>query len=307
MSIDGALGSIQSITNTIGGAANTVTRIAADLGGLGGAGGMGSAGVYWMQQLRAASYRGVPFGVMGGSGKFGRRNAVHEYPFRDTVWVEDLGRSARRINMTGFLVEDAAYGGVSNVISQRERMIAASEGPGDGELVHPTLGRMTVSLIDFSTEEKWDQGRVFELTFSFIESGKRIFPSVATSTGDAVEVSCKAADYAASADFVSSTASLLKQGAAVVSKAVSTAAAWGRQAQRLVNDATNLYHMVGTLKGSFGRFAGGGGLGGIAAAAGAISGVANTVPRLIALGSMARTAVSSAVSNLSSTASGLGS
>jgi len=297
MSLDSALGALQSITTTIGTGVNTVMRAAGDLGGgLGGAGGAAS----WTKQLRPASYRGVPFGVFGGNSKFGRRNAVHEYPFRDKPWVEDLGRAARRISVSGFLVGD-------DVIQQRERMIAASENPGDGELIHPTYGRLTVSLIDFSTEERWDQGRVFEVTFSFVEAGQRTFPSVATSTKDAVTMACTAADAAVKTDFISSATSTLKQGAAVVGQAVSTAAAWGRQAQRLANDATNLFNMVGTLKGGFGRFSNGSGISRVAVAVGALSSISNTVPGLIALGSVARSTVSRAVSGLSSIASGLGS
>lgn len=296
MSIDSALGAVGSITTTIGSAANTITRVGADLRGALG----GGAPASWFGQLRPASYRGVRFGVLGGSSKFGRRTVVHDYPFRDTVWVEDMGRAARRISVSGFLVGDDA-------IAQRERMIAAAETPGDGELIHPTLGRLKVSSIDFSSEERWDQGRVFQISFTFIEAGERIFPSVETSTGSAVKAACKAADVAASADFVSKVGAALKQGAAVAAQAASTAAAWGRQAQRLANDATNLYNMVGTLTGSLGRFSKGGGIGKFAAVAGTLSSAGTTIPKLIGLGSVARTSVSGAISKLTSIGSGLGS
>lgn len=287
MSIDSALGAVQSITTTLGGAANMLARISTDLGGK-----STSAGASWVDQLRPASYRGVPFGVLGGSGKFGRRNAVHEYPFRDTAWVEDMGRAARHINVSGFLVG-------ADVIAQRERMIASAEASGDGELIHPTLGRMLVSLISFSTEEQWDHGRVFKVEFSFIEAGRREFPAVQTSTKDAVSVAADAANAAAKKDFIGAVGAALKQGAAVVAQAASTAAAWGRQAQRLANDATNLYNMVKSLPGQLGRF---NGASGIVAAAGSI----NSVTGLIAAGSAARGAVSIAIDKLSSAASGLG-
>lgn len=307
MSIDTIFNGIQSVTSTIQTGINTVTRTAADLG----LGGVGSSGTYWKDQLRPATYAGVPFGVLGGSIRFGRRNAVHEYPFRDTVWVEDLGRAARRINMTGFLVENGAYlkkiPSPTSVIAQRERLIAACESALDGELVHPTLGRLKVSNLSVSAEERWDQGRVFELNFSFIESGKRIFPSVATSTGDAVSLASTAADVAASADFGSAVGDTIKQGASVVSQAVSTAAAWGRKAQKLANDATNIFNMVGTLKGGFGRYFGGRSIGGLTKAVSSLSGAATSVAGLIALGANARNAVSAAVSKLSTFAAGLGS
>lgn len=295
MSIDSALGAVGSITTTIGSAANTVARVGADLGVVNAA-----AAASWFGQLRPASFRGVPFGVLGSSGKFGRRNAVHEYPFQGTVWVEDMGRAARHIGVFGFLVGDDA-------IAQRERLIAAVETSGPGELIHPTLGRLRVSTIDFSSDERWDQGRVFQVSFTFIEAGERVFPTVATSTGDAVAAACKSADAAASGDFASSVGTALKQGAVVAAQAASTAAAWGRQAQRLANDATNLYNMVGTLQGSFGRYAKSGGIGKFAAGKGAGAASATTIPKLIALGSVARVSVSRAITKLTSTGSGLGS
>jgi prophage DNA circulation protein len=286
MSIDNALDSVKSLTNTISTGVNTVTRAAADLGLTNIAGGA----KYWMDTLRPASYRGISFGVFGGESHFGRRNAVHEYPYRDTAWVEDLGRQARRIVMGGFLVGD-------DVIAQRERMIAACEAAGDGELVHPTLGRLTVSLLDFSTVERWDQGRVFELNFVFIEAGRRTFPSVETSTADAVKAECNITDAATGADYAKGTVDAIKNGAAVVKQAVSTAAAWANKAQKLANDATNLYNMVGRLKGNNGRFFGG---------RGGVSGSISSIQGLIAAGSVARVRVASAASSLSSIAGKLG-
>ena len=294
MSIDGALGAIGSITTTIGSAANLVKRV----GGDSGAAAAGAAP--WFSQLRPASFRGVPFGVLGGSGKFGRRQVVHEYPFRDTVWVEDLGRSARHLNVSGFLVGDDA-------IAKRDRLISAIETAGDGDLMHPTYGQLRVSVMEFSTEERWDQGRVFMVNFNVIESGQRVFPSVATSTGSAVKTAAKAADVASATDFASKVGASLKQGAVTAAQAASTAAAWGRKAQSLANDATNLYNMVGTLTGSVGRYAKSPAIGKFAVVAGAVASAETTIPRLIALGSSARTSVTSAIAKLTAAGSGLGS
>jgi prophage DNA circulation protein len=282
MSIDNAMDGVRSLTNAVTTGVNTVTRATADLG----LANIAGQGKYWMDQLRPAIYRGVRFGVFGGESHFGRRNAVHEYPYRDTAWVEDLGRQARRVTMGGFLVGD-------DVIAQRDRMITACEAPGDGELTHPTLGRMTVSLIEFSSVERWDQGRVFELSFVFIEAGRRTFPTVATSTGDAVSAEAAAADAAVAGDFAAGVSDALKHGAAVVKQAASTAATWANQAQRLANDATNLYNMVGRLSGSNGRFFGG--------RSNATKSVA-TVAGLIAAGATARTQVVNAATALASIA-----
>ncbi len=52
----------------------------------------------WSDQLLPASFRGVPFGVLGSRSRFGRRLAVHEYPYRDRpgprTWAGPPGGSA---------------------------------------------------------------------------------------------------------------------------------------------------------------------------------------------------------------------
>ena len=45
----------------------------------------------WFEHIHPASFRGVPFAVVSAEGVFGRRRAVHEYPYRNTARVEDRG------------------------------------------------------------------------------------------------------------------------------------------------------------------------------------------------------------------------
>ncbi len=221
----------QGLSNTVAGVQSTLTR----LGG----------GSFW-EQLRPASYRGVPFVTVGGNLKVGRRNAVHEYPLRDVVWVEDLGRMPRRLLVQGFLIGD-------DVIAQRERLIAACEAPGAGQLVHPTLGRLTLNVLDVDIAEHRERGRVFEFNFTFIEAGKRIFPSAQTDTQGLVALAANNAVLAAAADFVFGAVTALQAGAAVVSGAVSTATAWTAATLGFARDASSLINLVSTLPGSFGR------------------------------------------------------
>ncbi|MFX9939048.1 DNA circularization N-terminal domain-containing protein, partial [Acinetobacter baumannii] len=58
----------------------------------------------WRDQLRPASFRGVPFHVTQATGTFGRRSVTHEYPFRDLPYVEDLGRRARTLRIEALLL-----------------------------------------------------------------------------------------------------------------------------------------------------------------------------------------------------------
>jgi prophage DNA circulation protein len=165
--------------------------------------------------------------------------------------------------------------------------VGAVEG---GELVHPTLGRMTVSLVDgVSCAERWDRGRVFELAFSF-EQGKRIFPNSAVDTQSAVSAAADKAKAAAKSNLIAAAAGALKSGLAVVGQATSAVSSWAQSAQRLVNDATNLYHFVQTMPGEFGRMFG--------SNATRSAGTAATVDNLVAQGAANRAKVAVAAGSL---------
>lgn len=259
----------------------------------------------WFQELQPAKFAGIPFGVTGGQVRVGRRNAVHEYPNKDEVWVEDLGRSARRITLVGFLVEGARYGGAISAIQQREQMIAVLEAPGKNTLVHPTLGSLQVATLDASFTERKDLGRVFELSLSFIESGERVFPSASQDTTSLVAQACTAADAAAGADFLALASTSLPSGEAVVTLASQTASSWGSKALSLASDATNLMNLAGSLPGSFGRFLGANLKGITGLIPGGVASAFSTVSSLIAAGAAAREAVSTAFGSLMSAAGGL--
>jgi prophage DNA circulation protein len=296
MSIDSFLGGVTSLTNQVQTGIGTVSKAGADVGRLLGEGASAAA------RMRQASFRGVPFVVLTGDSSFGRRNVIHEYPFRNSVWVEDLGRSARRFDVHGFLVGD-------DCIAQRDAMIAACErrDDGDSKLVHPTYGELTVTLVGrLRVTERWDKGRMFELAFSFIESGKREFPATGTAAGAIVSTKAQEADVAASADFKTRAAAALKAGASVVQQAVNATTKWTATARRLSNDATNLVNMVSTIGGAVGRFANGRNIGGLSSKPSTASSTA-TVADLVAQGSAVRTAVSAAIAGMSSSAAGLSS
>jgi prophage DNA circulation protein len=163
---------------------------------------------------------------------------------------------------------------------------------------------MQVSVLASSAEERWDKGRVFELNFEFITSGRRMFPGVATSTVSAVSLSCTAADEATASDFSFSVVDAIKYGAAVAGQAVSTAMAWQRKAQRLSNDATNLLNMVSSLGGNSGRYAGGRTVGGLTGSPKSTTST-NTTADLVAQGSANRASVATAGTSLTNNAAAL--
>ncbi|MDB5604105.1 MAG: circularization family protein [Bradyrhizobium sp.] len=287
MNIGGGAGAVLGTASGIG---NLAQSLAARLGG---------TALSYQEQLRPASFRQMPFVSLGGESGFGRRNAVHEYPKRDTPWIEDLGRAARRFQVIGYLVGD-------DVIQRRDVMIQMCETKDDGELIHATLGRRTVSILDFRTIERWDKGRYFELQFDFMEAGQQLFPTSASSSSNAISSAISALGLSAAADFASRVLTAIAKGASVVGMAVSTALTWYTNAKNLVGDARNLVRLVFALPGNFGRFAGSATVPTFSKYQGPPTQAAGvTTADLIAQATVNRAAVSSAAVSLGSAATGL--
>ena len=286
MSIASGVGAVLGSSSGISNLANS---LAARLGG--------SAGTYF-QQLKPASFRSVSFVSLGSASTFGRRVDVHEYPYRDKPWAEDLGRATRHFEVSGYLVGD-------DVIAQRDTLIAACELDGMGTLMHPTFGELDVTLIQFRTIERWDKARYFELEFEFVEAGQKVFPSSFTGTGNALLTAVLGANAAAALDFASRALSTLSLGAAVLGAVVSTANSWYTFAKNVVVDARNLFRLLTDLPGDFGRFAGASSVPAFSTT-GEVAHQSNTVASLTALSVSNRAAVTAAGAELAGAAAGLG-
>jgi prophage DNA circulation protein len=188
----------------------------------------------WADALQPASWRGVPFAVRSSQVHWGRRVAVHEYPFKDDVWVEDLGKGTRVVNFNGFLIGD-------DVFDQRDEMLAAAETPGPGDLVHPSLGSLSCNLTAFSAGERWDLGRVVEIEFSFIESGQDqpLFPGTTVDTQDEVDQAAFEADSAIVSDYSDDVSAPIEAGPDVTTAAKGTVTDFSKQAVSKVNDGSS--------------------------------------------------------------------
>jgi prophage DNA circulation protein len=224
----------------------------------------------WTESLHKASFRGVPFAVYGGEARFGRRGALHEYPGRDKPYVEDMGRSTRRIRMTGFLVTDSIIYGGGNVLAQRDALVGAAERPGPGALMHPTLGALKVSVPDqgLSVTERWDMGRYFEISFTFIESGDRYFPTITTSTGSLLDKLAAALGLSSVLDFarkviggvtavINAVEGVIKFGKAIVGMVMGVIADFKVLVGRITHDVRSITSLGSLLTGDFGRYANG--------------------------------------------------
>lgn len=246
---------VGSIGGGVGGVASAASQLASFLAGP-------TAGSWW-GSLRQASYGGVPFAVVESGTHFGTRNAVHAYPFRDEVWIEDLGKLPRRFEIVGFLVENpVAYDAfVQPVIAQRNQMLEVCES-GLQTLVHPTFGTINnVACLDAQASESVDHGRVIMVRFTFMRSGAQGLPSVTTDTTTLLGTLAKDLGLSSAYDFVRGVATEVQKGAAVVQSAVSTVVGWYQYAESGLNDVKSLFNAVSTLGGNLGRFAGAGNAG----------------------------------------------
>ncbi|HEI6850137.1 TPA: DNA circularization protein [Yersinia enterocolitica] len=221
--------------------------------------GSGGDSWQWSEHLHPASFRGVPFAVISAEGVFGRRQAIHEYPYRDTAWIEDLGRATRRLTIRGFLIQSSGLYNAPDVMTQRDSLIAACEMPDAGTLVHPTLGEMTVSIPEsgLRLNEGAESGRVFEFTLTIIESGLRVFSI--TSSADAVS-SIQSSWFGLASKSVATFIATVKGEIRSVTQTIrtlkSTAAFWVNMVNSTTSEATNLGNMLRSTLGRdrYGRF-----------------------------------------------------
>lgn len=268
-----------TVTGQIGQLASNYTTLGS--GYLAAARGLGA----WAATLQQASWRGIPFAVRASLIRRGRRVAIHEYPFRDDVWVEDLGRGTRMVSFSAFLIGD-------DVFAQRDAMAAAAETAGSGSLVHPSLGAMTATLVEFSAGERADLGRVVEIEFSFIQGSQDqpLYPTTVISTQSAVGAASTSGLASFASDFQTDISSAVAVGYSAIQGAIGSVVGFAAQivgtpqallllgetvaslpaavvsvvlsaagsVLGLVNDAGITFGAVAGLVGVYGRYAGGG-------------------------------------------------
>ncbi len=208
-----------------------------------------------MGLLQAASFRGVPFKVVAAQVKKGRRLALHEYPFREGGWAEDMGRALRTYSFSGYLIGDIAP--VMQLLLDN-----AIEAQGPGLLIHPTLGAIQVAVLSAATSVRKDRMRVIEVAFEFVEQGGSIFPSMAIATVVAVLAAADSALTAAGSDLGTSVAPAAAIGPAVTAEGSAVVGSFAGSVALAGGDPTAIVAMAVALpvtdpSVSYGRYGGG--------------------------------------------------
>ena len=237
---------VLNVAGSIGGLANAVSNL------------FGPAAGSWQASLQTASFGGVKFGVNAATTRGGRRNAVHTYPYRDEIWVEDQGKLPRKFQIHGFLIENSLIYGGGGVVAQRQAMLEVCETAGPQTLVHPTFGTVkNVNCLDFEINERKDLGKVFEFSLTLVVSGAQKYPTTTTSTTDALTTAASALRAQSLLDYAKTAIAAIQKGAAVVQQVVSTAVGYYQMAVGFVNSINQIFNAVTGLVGNFGSLFGG--------------------------------------------------
>ncbi|MBM9401543.1 DNA circularization N-terminal domain-containing protein [Gluconacetobacter azotocaptans] len=196
------------------------------------------------------SFRGVPFAVVGSGGQNGRNFSVHRYPFRDTVWAEDLGKAPRLYRIRGFVCGPLC-------LAQRDLLVTVTEQKGPGLLVHPSLGVIQAACLRFEWREREGVTGVVDLEFEFVEQKNYLSTTILTALHAAIGIAAMAFSSAASSDYQSDATSSYQVGASVGTAASKVAAGWAAGAASAIRSPGAFGAAVATLPGNNGRYAGG--------------------------------------------------
>lgn len=127
--------------------------------------------VNWMRTWRRASYRGAEFWVDKDEVSTGRRLVVHQFPHRDTPYIEDMGREAGKVQVTAYVASD-------NALAESQKLYNACERGGAATLQLP---EEKLKAQCESCQRAWDKDKqgflAFSLTFWRDGTGPGPFPS----------------------------------------------------------------------------------------------------------------------------------
>lgn len=124
---------------------------------------------------RQASFRGVPFFVESREEEGGRRVVIHEFPQRDEIYAEDMGKKARQIPVEAYVLGE-------DWLSQREALVAACEEEGPGTLVLPRRASLRVVCTGWRYREVLRERRIIAISMTFVECGQAAYPSTSKDT-----------------------------------------------------------------------------------------------------------------------------
>lgn len=115
------------------------------------------------RKLVGGSFRGTTFFVEVVELTGGRRAVVHEFPFRDDPFVEDLGRAARGYRVDAYVIGD-------DYLTDKEKLLEAVEAEGSAELVLPFYKTIRAICVKHGVRESRLEGGIASFSLEFAEA-----------------------------------------------------------------------------------------------------------------------------------------
>jgi prophage DNA circulation protein len=140
----------------------------------------------WRDKYQQARFRWAIFFVENDARQGGRRVALHQYPKRNVPYAEDMGRSAIRFTVQGYLIGLSPEQGDS-YLSLKDDLISCLEQDGPGVLQLPLpFGKKTVKVMvqAYSITESRERGGICTVDMDFIEYGDPAYRSTVSTPGE---------------------------------------------------------------------------------------------------------------------------
>ncbi|HEJ7192121.1 DNA circularization N-terminal domain-containing protein [Serratia marcescens] len=152
------------------------------------------------EDLHEASFRGAAFYLEDVEGTGGRRAIPHAYPRKNVGWTEDNGAELTQQQISGILLG-------ADYLDKLNRLLAALNTPGPGELVHPWYGVQQVQAGKVTHRLSTQEGGIAYISFEVFEAGQQLFPTqqedtsaTTLSAADQVKAALVNGDYFATID-----------------------------------------------------------------------------------------------------------
>lgn len=118
----------------------------------------------WLKTLWRTSYKGGAFWVETDTEGGARRIVIHEFPMRDTPYLEDLGERYRDFAVIAYVASDRAD-------TEGAALMAMCATRGPGVLVLPTQGPVLVRCLEFARTHAKDRMGYIAFTLRFVREG----------------------------------------------------------------------------------------------------------------------------------------
>jgi prophage DNA circulation protein len=136
----------------------------------------------WRGSYQQARFRDAIFFVETDARQGGRRVALHQYPKRNVPYAEDMGRSASRFIVHGYLIGHWPYQGApasadqsaKSYLIMKDKLVEALEKDGPGTLRLPMpyqKSDIDVMVASYSVQESRERGGICIVEMDFIEYG----------------------------------------------------------------------------------------------------------------------------------------